>query len=143
MKKQIILTSLFLFLMGIIYSFSIPEDKTTYKQDVGVAFGQRIGCIGTGLCLIVPQERFAGATYDALAEVEVDNNGKTTLKVKKNSISMAKAEEQFKDDWFEMTKDISIPITSNSTTQKKGYSATIKKGKFPIIENSEYYIISF
>jgi hypothetical protein len=79
--KKIIL-SIFLFLMiGTIYAFSVPSRGTVITQEVGLAFGKSLGCIGQGLCISVPKERFAGATFDALGEVVIDKNGKTSLRL--------------------------------------------------------------
>jgi hypothetical protein len=54
--KKIIL-SIFLFLMiGTIYAFSVPSRGTVITQEVGLAFGKSLGCIGQGLCISVPKE---------------------------------------------------------------------------------------
>jgi|TARA_B110000967_G_C18586527_1_gene412286 hypothetical protein len=142
-KKQIILPILLLFMIGTIYAFSVPRSDEIVTQEVGVTFGNNSFCEGIGPCMLIPPDRFPGNNYDAIGEIIIGTDGKITLKIKKNSISVAKAEEQFKDDFFEVSKEVELLPSLSSESQRRVGESIIKKGKFPVVSDNDFYTISF
>ena len=141
--KKIIFLPLFLFLLiGTIYAFSTPNSRGI-NRSVGVQFGTKMGCLGTGLCILVPPNEFNGGTFDAMGQIVVSRGGKTILKIDKNSISVAKAEEQFGNSLFEIKEDFELMPISSNTAQRGNRSVKIKKGFFPISEDEKNFTISF
>jgi hypothetical protein len=142
-KKTIFLPVFLFLLIGTIYAFSVPNSEPANEQ-VGLQFGKQINCIGQGLCLMVPPDEFEGGSFDAMGEIIVGMNGKMSLKIDKNSISVAKAEEQFGNLVFEIKENIEIMPTATTNSAQRGNSTlTIQKGLFPVVEDEESYTISF
>ena len=144
-KKQIIIPIFLFMLIGTVYSFTtLSFDETTTRSEVGIMFGSSPNCMGAGLCVATPPERFAGASYDAMGEVLVDTGGKVSLRIDKKTISVAKAEEQFGGGAsFEIKKDLELMPSMDKRAAKGGTPPQIKKGSFPVTEDADFYTISF
>ncbi|MFK8004940.1 MAG: hypothetical protein AB8H03_01155 [Saprospiraceae bacterium] len=125
-----------------IFAFTNNHNKDAFSIEVGLSFGKGINCTGRGLCTFTNAERSSSTEYDALGFYIVDETGKATLKIDKNSISYAKAVEQFPDGKFEISENL---IMKNNSLQKspKGQIPVLKKGNYIVIENKDFMIIDF
>lgn len=146
-SKQVVFSFLLLLMMGTIFAFDYTKPKRVASQDVGIIFGNnRRLCLGVGVCTLMPPDRLRTNSYDALGVLRVGSDGSTTLEIKKNSISVAKAQEQFGDAKFNIEKDIEFSsATAEENTGRRGVEmkTTIKKGSFAVEEDEESYIIAF
>lgn len=144
-NKRILVPLFFLFAIGTIYAFRFPEKDVLVSREVAVIYGNTKGlCVGSGICQIIKPERFPNNSFDAMGEFVIDRNENVSLRIKKNSISVAKAEEQFGNGSFEIDREIELaPILGRDLQKRGGENKKIKKGKFSVKEDKDYYIISF
>jgi len=141
--KQIILSSFLFLTIGTICAFSIPKPLAAIHQTVGINNGNDMWCAGNGICNVTLPENFNGNSFDAIGEFIIETDGSVTLKIKKESISVAKAEQQFGSKMFELNKDLELTPKLNEAVQSRGGRSKITKGSFPILEDKDHYIISF
>jgi len=146
-KKQIILPILLFLMIGTIYAFSNVNEDIVVREEMGFTFGQRdLNCKGgTGLCIPpIPTNLLKGAEFDAIGEIGIDRDGNTFIRIKKNSITVSKAEEQFGGEYFEVSEDANLEVMStNQQFKSRGGKQILKKGKFPVKEDKNFYLISF
>ena len=121
--------------------FHVSMWISTTTTDVHLSFGRRTGCIGSGICAIEKPNNYFKSTYDASGTIEVVRDH-IVLKINKNSISVADAQTQFKENTFTMEEKLPL---SESLSSAIGVdrSQHLSSGAYAITESKDTYEITF
>lgn len=123
-------------LLSTIYSCHVTTDTNESDlmttAEVGVKFGRGIYCLGHGICVLNPRDKNTTTSYDALGKLIYQDGKVIELQFDKSSINASKAKEQFSETFFEVHQDVDFG------TEK----SIIQKGKYLVIEDERYYILS-
>ena len=127
-----------IYTITIFFHFLLASQNTT---DVHLSFGRRTGCIGSGACAIEQPNNYFKSTYDGIGTIEVVR-GDIILTINKNSISVADAQTQFKENIFTMEEQ--LPLSQNLSNAIGVHSnRRILTGSYNVIESAYSYEITF
>ena len=113
------------------------------NSNVGVEFGRGPNCDGhSGLCSVSSGDAGRAASGSQMGTFYLNTDEELQLKILKSSINDSESTQQFDDGWFEQEEDL---LLSPEVLAPLGIAApyTIKKGVYPVSENSTYYIVDF
>lgn len=127
-----------LYTITIFLHFFIASPNTT---DVHLSFGRRTGCIGSGICAIEKPDTYNKSTYDALGTIEVVRDN-IILKINKNSISVANAQSQFKENTFTMEEQLPLSEKLSSAIGVDS-NRNFSTGTYIVTESKDHYELTF
>jgi len=130
-----------IYTITIFFHLFLCSTTTNDSTDVHLSFGRRVGCIGSGICAIEQPDSYRKSTYDALGTIEVIQNN-IVLKIDKTSISVADAQNQFKENTFIMKEQLPLSeklCNSIGVDQHRN----IATGTYSVIESENTYQITF
>ena len=125
-----------------VFAFTNSPNENQFRIKVGFDFGRGSNCTGRGLCAFTNTERSSNDTFDALGYYVVDEDGKTSLKIDKNTISYSKAQEQFTGEDFEVSNTLSMK-NSSQLKLPNGVLPIIEKGTYSVREDNNFMLLSF
>jgi hypothetical protein len=120
-----------------------PRGHAT-SEEVDVSFGRGPLCDGPrGLCKIEGDENSrSSSTGDAPAEFIIEKDGSIKMRIPKSGITVMDAQTQFVGGTFKQEED--LVLSSNlSASLRLPQSFVLKKGQYPVEEDSTHFVINF